>query len=223
MGFTHYLLGKVVEDLERQIKRYCPTFFVCLSQTKTVAGARHHEQNTMKTRFFKLLFFTLFGMTLLATGCSKDESRDGDGPAGSTEMLYGTWGATSMTMSALGQTTTQEVDPSISTITFNSDGTLQEYQEGGWAYATWNYNPSSRIIRMVDSNYGGVVEFYVKSLTESQLIVQMEVTSEGMVIDVTMTYARMQGRAVMSVDASASETTALLEHLFHSIPQLKTE
>ncbi|WP_418983038.1 lipocalin family protein [Alistipes sp.] len=161
----------------------------------------------------KFLWLTLLCAGLAAASCSDKDDNDGDGPAGSVEMLYGTWGISHMYVEAMGQNSEMDVDASISTITFRSDGTATEKQEGVNAYATWSYNPSSRILHIKDSNFDIEYDWYVKSLTDEQLIVDFTMTEEGVSMRMVMTYnriSRASSVAPASVSAASDAPVRLL-------------
>lgn len=163
----------------------------------------------------KILWLTLFCAALTAASCSDKDDNDGDGPAGSVEMLYGTWGVTHMYVEAMGQNTEMDVDASISTITFYSNGTATERQEGVYAEATWSYNPSSRILHLEDKHFDVVYDWYVKSLTDEQLIIDFTTTEEGIEMRMIMTYNRIS-RASAAAPASRSAASDAPAELFRS-------
>lgn len=154
----------------------------------------------------KFILLAALCPALFSVGCSDKEKDDnGYGPAGSAEMLHGTWGISHMYVEAMGQGQDVDVDASISTITFRSDGTATESQEGVTAYATWTYNPETRLLRMVDSNFGTVFNWNVRSLTEQQLVFDFSASEEGIEMFMVCTYDRLARSASVS---AASETTA---------------
>ncbi len=171
-------------------------------------------------RNFRFLFPVLVCAVLCAGACSDDDD-NGDGPAGSSEMLYGTWGASHMRVEAMGESSEMDVDASLSTITFNSDGTLTERQENNLtAYGTWSYNPSNRILHIDDSNFDIEYDWYVKELTDSRLTVDFTVTEEGVEMRMILTYVRMGGAAqtlAAERGRQPAQTAALGASLFKNV------
>lgn len=172
---------------------------------------------------------------LLATLCSalcqlscSDKDKDDDngyGPAGSAEMLCGTWGITHMYVEAMGEHTDQDVDASISTFTFRSDGTATESQEGATAYATWTYNPETRLLRVVDSNFGTVYNWNVRSLTERQLVFDFTISEEGIEMFMIWTYDRITRSASLSAvpQAAASRKAVPLVGLAKTVVEPRSK
>lgn len=153
----------------------------------------------------KFILLATLCSALCSWGCSdKDDDNDDYGPAGSAEMLYGTWGISHMYVETMGEHSEQDVDASVSTITFRSDGTATEKQEGATAYATWTYNPETRLLRVVDSNFGTVYNWNVRSLTEQQLVFDFTMAAEGIEMFSICTYNRVTRSAL----SAAAETTA---------------
>ncbi len=174
---------------------------MCLIETNPAAGTRRtYTQKNMR----KFLFPVLVCAILCAGACSDDNDDNGDGPAGNVEMLYGTWGASHMQVEAMGERTEMDVDASLSTITFNTNGTLTEVQENNMhAYGTWNYNPSTRILHIDDSNFDIEYDWYVKELTDNRLTVDFTMTEEGIEMRMIITYSRLN----RSSQALASDRT----------------
>lgn len=167
----------------------------------------------------KFLFPVLVCAALCAGACSDDDD-NGDGPAGSVEMLYGTWGASHMRVEVLGESSDMDVDASISTITFHRNGTATERQEGVTAEATWSYNPSSRILHLEDKHFDAVYDWYVKELTDSRLIVDFTMTEEGIEMRMIVTYTRMGGTSpalASERDRQPAQTAALGASLFKNV------
>lgn len=151
------------------------------------------------------LFLTLLCAGLCGASCSDkdDDDNGGYGPAGSAEMLVGTWGISHMYVEAMGEHSDQDVDASISTFTFRSDGTATESQQGATAYATWSYNPQTRLLRVVDSNFGTVYNWNVRSLTEQQLIFDFTIKEEGIEMFMIWTYDRITRSSSLSASSEA--------------------
>jgi len=169
----------------------------------------------------KFLFPVLLCVVLCAGACSDDDDGNGDGPAGSVEMLYGTWGLSHIWGETMGQSYEMDVDASVSTITFHTDGTLTELQEGNLkAYGTWSYKPSSRILRIDDSNFDIEYDWYVKELTDRRLIVDFTTTLEGVEMRMIWTYTRMGGASpALAADRGRqpAQTAALGASLFKNV------
>lgn len=147
----------------------------------------------------KFILLAALCAALCGVSCSdKDDDDGGYGPAGSAEMLHGTWGISHMYVEAMGEHSDQDVDASVSTITFRSDGTATESQEGGTAYATWTYNPETRLLRLVDSNFGTVYNWNVRSLTEQQLVFDFTMAEEGLEMYMIWTYNRITRSSALS-------------------------
>ncbi len=167
----------------------------------------------------KFLFPVLVCAVLCAGACSDDDDKDKS--AGSVEMLYGTWGSSHIWVEAMGQSNEMDVDASVSTMTFHTDGTLTERQEGNLtAYGTWSYNPSSRILHIDDSNFDIEYDWYVKELTDSRLIVDFTTTSEGIEMRMIVTYTRMGGASpALAADCGrqTAQTAALGTSLFKNV------
>lgn len=136
------------------------------------------------------------------SACS--DGGDGGGPAGSVEMLYGTWGISHMRVEVMGQVEEMDAEASLSTITFYSDGTAIEQQSDATAYATWSYSPESRRLRLTDSSYGTVLDWHVRSLTDSRLIVDFSVTEQGLEMKMRCTYDRLSRVSSRSVETPAA-------------------
>jgi len=141
----------------------------------------------------KFLFPLLLCAVLCAGACSDGDDDRGGGSAGSVEMLYGTWGSSHMRVEAMGQSSDLDVDASVSTLTFHTDGTLTEVQENDThAYGTWTYDPSTRILHIDDSNFSDIeYDWYVRKLTDSRLTVDFTVTEEGISMRMIITYKRL--------------------------------
>lgn len=151
----------------------------------------------MKKKLFSLLI--LSGVLLFA-GCSKGDGgyteSIPDGPAGTSQMLIGTWYVYHMIVIDGGEEYGVDIEESISTMVFNSDGSLIEYQGNDRASAVWTYTPSSRKLRMKDTN-GNVVNAYVKTLTTTDLIWKATVASDGQNITMIVCYNRTGSRGLI--------------------------
>lgn len=156
--------------------------------------------NEMKRRLLEC-FVCLCGAFVLSA-CSGGD--DADGPAGSVEMLYGTWGVSHMRIEVMGQVEEMDAEASLSTITFYSDGTAVEQQPDATAYATWSYSPASRLLRLTDSSYGTVLDWHVRSLTDSRLIVDFSTSEQGIEMKMRCTYDRLSRSSSSAADASAA-------------------
>lgn len=158
----------------------------------------------MKTNF-------LFLLTVLCAFCVAGCS-DKDEPLGNAAMFHGTWGISHMKVTAQGQTVDQDVDASVSTITFNADGTATEYQNGIYAAATWNYDAGKRLLHMTDSNYGTQLDWQIRTLSDTEFVGAFSMTEEGLAMDVVATYKRVSPRSVATapqrVEASAAAPLA---------------
>ncbi|MEG2065038.1 MAG: hypothetical protein RRY23_07855 [Alistipes sp.] len=170
----------------------------------------------MKNLFYILLMASLIGLS--ASGCSKDDDESGDsnGPAGSAEMLCGVWGATHLWAESQGQVIDEDVDASVSTFTFNSNGSLTELQNGSTAHGTWTYDPNSRKLHITNavSNL-----FYVKTLTETTLILDTQVTVQNVSMHMIATYKRLDNRVMTqpASTASSNESASILSSMIQVI------
>ncbi len=59
------------------------------------------------------------------------------------------------------------------------------------AHGTWNYNPSTRILHIDDSNFDIEYDWYVKELTDNRLTVDFTMTEEGIEMRMIITYSRL--------------------------------
>lgn len=114
-----------------------------------------------------------------------------------------------MWVEVLGQSSEMDVDASISTITFRADGTATEHQEGGTAYARWSYDPATRILKMVDTNYGTTMDWYVHCMTAEKLIAEFQFALEGAEVHAIVTYDRLSDRSMSVREVRVGETAVV--------------
>lgn len=176
--------------------------------TDPAAGTR---PNKSKKYMRKLLLLALLCAAGSGFSCSdKEDVVAPAGPAGSAEMLCGTWGSVHVWYDIMGQTFGLDVDASVSKFTFNSDGTGYERQEteGATARFTWSYDPATRVLRMANRDMNQVLDWYVHSLTEDALVAEVRTAAEGVEVHMIVTYARISGRSV-SIPEPLDEEAAL--------------
>lgn len=134
----------------------------------------------------KLLLLAVLGVI---AGCfvSCSDKADEPGPAGSPEMLYGTWGATHVIIDSGGRTTESDIDPSAVNYIFCADGTAFELTNlYVSSQGVWSYDPSTRLIRFTEQNSGEQMNWYVSSLTERELVIVTSSTVEGVSFQMTV-------------------------------------
>lgn len=147
----------------------------------------------------KLLLFALLCAIGSGVSCSdKEDEVVAAGPAGSAEMLCGTWGSVHVWYDILGQTFELDDNGSLSKFTFYADGTGVEYQEteGATARLSWSYDPATRILRMSNRDMDQVLDWYVHSLTEEALVGEVRTGLDGIEVHMIVTYARISNRSV---------------------------
>lgn len=164
--------------------------------TDPAAGTR---LNKSKKYMRKLLLLALLCAAGSGISCSdKEDEVAPAGPAGSAEMLCGTWGSVHVWYDILGQTFELDDDGSMSKFTFYADGTGIELQEteGVTARVNWSYDPATRILHMANRDMNQVLDWYVHSLTEDALVGEVRTAAEGVEVHMIVTYARISGRSV---------------------------
>lgn len=163
----------------------------------------------MNTRF-ALLFSA--ACLLLSVGCSDDKkSGKGDGPAGSSEQLVGSWNLSSISMKISGKWYTVSAADADMTfnLTFSSGGTYTGATNvvDGFVSGTWNYNASNSNLYITEP--GSEYNFHVTKLNDNDLGIRFD----GLELDTEAAPIMEFRRASRAVQAASADAAASPEAL----------
>lgn len=179
----------------------------------------------MKTKFF-FLFSTV--LLLFAAGCSDDKKSEpggSDGPAGSSQQFIGSWSLLKMQCTIAGQWV--EMSAADTGITFNwtfsSNGSWTAVSNGVDfpGSGTWSYTSGSRNLHLTELGY--TYDFFVRSLTDSELAVRLDGIDWELDAAPTLVFGRSSRAVQAASTGSSSDLRTALSEIVNRSLSIKTD